>query len=81
MFELAHIDIEGRAAQMALVERVGERVLVDNLAARNIDKDTALLHQREALLVEETRRLRRPLAAHDNEIALRQQAVKLRGPG
>src|SRR5438105_4547294 len=66
---------------MALVERIGERVLIDDLAARHIDKDAALLHQREARLVEEARRLRRPLAAHDDEIALRQQAVELRGAG
>src|ERR1051325_2503307 len=79
MLELADIDIERGAAQMAPVERIGERVLVDDLAARDVDEDAALSHQRKALLVEKARCLRRPLAAHDDEIALRQHAVEFRG--
>src|ERR1051326_7452701 len=79
MLELADIDIERGAAQMAAVERIGERDLVDDLAARYVDEDAALFHQRKALLVEEARCLRRPLAAHDDEVALRQHAVEFRG--
>src|SRR5690242_6630189 len=79
MLELADIDIERGATQMVAVERIGERDLVDDLAARYVDEDAALFHQRKALLVEEARCLRRPLAAHDDEVALRQHAVEVRG--
>src|ERR1051325_1141880 len=79
MLELADIDIERGATQMPPVERIGERILVDDLAARDVDENAALFHQRKALLVEEARCLRGPLAAHDDEIALRQHAVEFRG--
>src|SRR5436305_2705235 len=79
MLELADIDIERGAAQMPPLERIDERALVDDLAARDVDEDAALFHQRKALLVEEARCLRGPLAAHDDEIALRQDAVEFRG--
>src|SRR5439155_20866834 len=79
MLELADIDIERDAAQPTLIERLGERVLIDDLAARDIDQDAALLHQREAVLVEEARRLRRPLTADRDDIGIRQKAVEIGG--
>src|SRR3954453_17492807 len=79
MLELADIDIERDAAQAALIERLGERVLVDDLAARDIDQDAALFHQGETVLVEEPGRLRRPLAADRDDIGIRQKAVEIGG--
>src|SRR6266550_1275389 len=79
MLELADIDIERDAAQTALIERLGERVLVDDLAARDIDQDAALFHQRETVLVEEAGRLGRPLAADRDDIGIRQEAVEIVG--
>jgi hypothetical protein len=37
VFELPDIDIERRPAQMVAPERVGERLLVEDLATRDID--------------------------------------------
>src|SRR3979411_3010350 len=79
MLELADINIERDAAQTALIERLGERILVDDLAARDIDQDAALFHQRETVLVEEARRLRRPLAADRGDICIGEEAVEIRG--
>src|SRR3954452_21949960 len=79
MLELADIDIERDAAHAALIERLGERVLVDDLAARDIDQDAALFHQREPVLVEYPRRLRRPLAADRDDIGIWQKAVEIGG--
>ena len=44
VLELADIDVEHHAAQMLARERIGQRVLVDDLAARDIDQDAARLH-------------------------------------
>src|ERR1700744_527584 len=63
---------------MIMRERVAQRLLVDDLAARDVDEHGARLHQRKAVLVEETGRLRRPMAADHHEIALRQEPVELR---
>src|ERR1700704_251452 len=79
MLELADIDIERDAAQAALIERLGECVLVDDLAARDIGQDAALFHQGETVLVEEPGRLGRPLAADRDDIGIGQKAVELGG--
>src|SRR6516225_7237317 len=65
---------------MTLFERVAECVLLDDFAARDIDEHTARLHQAKAVAVEETVRLRCPLAADHDEIARRQVAVEILGP-
>src|SRR6516165_1352792 len=65
---------------MTLFERVAECVLLDDFAARDIDEHTARLHQAKAAVVEETVRLRCPLAADHDEIAGRQVAVEILGP-
>src|SRR3954449_4963701 len=48
----ADIDIQRRAAQMVALERAEERVLIDDLAPRDVDQHAAALHRREAVLVE-----------------------------
>src|SRR5229473_2009787 len=73
------IDVEHDAAQAALVERPGERGFVDDLAAGDVDEDAAGFHRGKPLLVEEMRRLRRPLAADHDKVALRQQQVEIGG--
>src|SRR6202030_1834223 len=70
------IDVECGTAQMTAFERVGEVVLVDNLAAGDIDEHTPRLHCSKPVFVEETMGLRRPLAADRNEIAVRQIAIE-----
>src|SRR5215471_17394664 len=77
MLEFADIDVEPDAAQVIALERAGERLLVDNLAARDIDEHASGLHRGKTVIVKQTRRLRRPLAANDYEIALRQKSIEV----
>src|SRR5215471_7033709 len=77
MLEFADIDIEPDAAQVTAFERVHERVLVDDLAARDIDEHTSGLHCGKTVVIEQTGRLGRPLAADDDEIALRQKSIEI----
>src|SRR5580700_2737257 len=79
VLELPDIDIERRAAQTIALQRVDECVLIDDLAARDIDQHAPRLHRGKTVLVEEPGGLRRPLAADHNEIALRQKPVEIRG--
>src|ERR1700722_269880 len=79
--EFADIDVERRAAQMIVLKSIGQSILVDDFAARDIDQDAPRLHRREAVLVEEPGCLRRPLAADHHEVALRQKPVDRPGPG
>src|ERR1700747_3229874 len=65
---------------MTSFERVAEGVLVDDFAAGDVDEHAARLHQAKAAVVEETVRLRRPLAADHHEIAGREVAVEIIGP-
>src|SRR5215213_377228 len=74
--ELADIDIQHRAAQMVALQRVEERVLIDDLAPRDVDQHAAALHRREAVLVEQASRFGGPLTAYCDEIALRQKPVE-----
>src|ERR1700736_1327057 len=61
---------------MTAFERVGEVVLVDDLAAGDIDEHTPRLHCSKPVFVEETMGLGRPLAADHDEIAVRQIAME-----
>src|SRR5215212_7834401 len=61
---------------MVAFERAEERVLIDDLAPRDVDQHAAALHRREAVLVEQASRLRGPLTANCDEIALRQKPVE-----
>src|SRR5215831_7359105 len=60
-------------------QRSGQRLLVDDLAARDVDEHAARLHQSETIGVEKAVRLGRPLAADDDKIAVRQKPVELCG--
>src|SRR5689334_13013571 len=64
---------------MIALKRVGEGLLVDDLTAGDVDEHGSRLHYRKAGLVEETGRLRRPLAADHHEIAFRQEPIEILG--
>src|SRR5260221_7772244 len=64
---------------MIALERVGEGLLVDDLTPGDVDEHAPRLHRGKAVLVEETGRLRRPLAADHHEIALRQEPIEITG--
>ena len=79
VLEFADINIERCAAQMIALERVGKRLLVDDLTPGNVDEHASRLHRCKAILVEETGGLRCPLAADHHEIALRQEPIEISG--
>src|SRR5215471_16399505 len=81
MLEFADINIKRCAAQMIALERVGEGLLVDDLTPRDVDEHAPRLHRCKAVLVEETGRLRCPLAADHHEIALGQEPIEIPGAG
>src|ERR1700686_3422806 len=64
---------------MIALERVGEGLLVDDLTPGDVDEHAPRLHRCKAVLVEETGRLRCPLAADHHEIALRQEPIEIPG--
>src|ERR1700730_3532687 len=64
---------------MIALERVGEGLLVDDLTAGDVDEPAPRLHRSKAVLVEETGRLRCPLAADHHEITLRQEPIEIPG--
>jgi MFS family permease len=74
--EFADIDIERHAAQVIALQRVEKGILVDDLATGDVDQHAALLHRGKTGLVEQAHRLRRPLAADHDKIAVRQQPVE-----
>ena len=81
MFELADIDVEHGAAQVVAGQRVSQGVLVDDLAPSNVDEDAVWLHRGKTVFVEQAVRFRRPLATDGNDIAVRQETIKVVGAG
>ena len=77
MLEFPDIDIENDAAQVIALEGISERILVDDLAPGDIDEEAPRLHGGEAILVKESVRLRRPLAADHDDVASRQEPVEI----
>ena len=77
MLEFADIDIERNSAQVIALERIGKSFLVNDRAARYIDEHTSGLHCGKTVVIEQTGRLGRPLAANDDEIALRQKSIEV----
>src|SRR3974377_1984532 len=64
---------------MIALERFGEGLLVDDLTPGDVDEHAPCLHRCKTFLVEETGRLRCPLAADHHEIALRQEPIEIPG--
>src|SRR5215470_5989092 len=64
---------------MIALKRVCEGLLVDDLTPGDVDEHAPRLHRSKAVLVEETGRLRCPLAADHHEIALRQEPIEIAG--
>ena len=54
---LGREDVECGASDLARAERLEERVLVDELAARGVDESDAVTHPRERLRVDRAARL------------------------
>src|SRR5579875_1671408 len=79
MLELADIDIEHGTAQLLAREGLGQRLLVDDLAARDIDQHASGLHQGEPPGIEQPVGFGRPLAADHDKIALPQEPVEVGG--
>src|ERR1700756_4094821 len=65
---------------MLALERIDEGLLVDDLTAGDIDEHAPTLHGCKAILVEEAGRLRCPMAADHNKIALRQEPIEIPRP-
>src|SRR5215469_1440076 len=64
---------------MIALKRVGKGLLVDDLTSGDVDEHAPRLHRSKAVLVEETGRLRCPLAANHHEIALWQEPIEIPG--
>src|SRR5262249_18328680 len=75
--EFADIDVERSASKMTALQRVKERILIDDLAPGDVDQHAAYLHRGKAVLVEQTSRLWRPLTADHHEIAMGQKVVEI----
>src|SRR5229473_4017939 len=77
VLEFTDINIESCAAQVIVLERLGEGPLVDDLAPGDVDDHAPRLHRGKAIRVEEAGCLRRQLAADHYEIAIRQEAIEI----
>ena len=62
---------------MIAAKRIDEGFLVDDLAPGDVDEHAPRLHRGKAVFVKETGRLRRPLAADHNKIAIRQEPIEI----
>ena len=69
-------DVEPRAGDASLAQRLDERVLVDDRAARNVDEEGGRLHQPQPARVEQTARLVRQRAGDDDDVGVREQRLR-----
>jgi hypothetical protein len=79
VLEFTDIDIEHSASYVIAAKRIDEGFLVDDLAPDDVDEHAPRLHRGKAVDVKETGRLRRPLAADHNKIAVRQEPIQFPG--
>src|SRR5712691_10917283 len=70
-------DIERRAADCAVAQRGIDRILVDHLAARDVDEERCRLHQREAACIDQPGGLGAERGAQRHGVAFGQHAVEL----
>ena len=68
---LAREHVQRRARDLPAVQRILQRRVVDQLAARAVDHPHAVTHRRERLRVQEPLRLRRAREMHGDEVGLR----------
>src|SRR5262249_47027004 len=80
VLEFAGVDVKLHAAQPILLQGVGQRLLIDDLAAGDIDQHAADLHALEPLAVEQPVRLRRPLTGNHHEVAVGEEVIELVRP-
>jgi hypothetical protein len=67
------------ASYVIAAKCIDEGFLVDDLAPGDVDECASRLHRGKAVFVKETGRLRRPLAADHNKIAIRQEPIEIPG--
>src|ERR1700688_1019349 len=79
MLELADVYVESGAAQVIMLQSVGQGVFVDDLSTRDVDQDAARFHRGEAVFVEKAGCVRRPLAADRDDVAAWQERVEIGG--
>ena len=72
-------DVERGAGDLAALERLDERVLVDQLAAGDVDDPDAVLHPRELLAPDEAARLRRERRVEGDEVRVGDEVVERLG--
>ncbi len=68
--------VERRAGDAAGVQRVGQRLLLDERAAAGVDEEGRLLHERQPLRVDEALRLRRERAMQAHHVAAAEEVVE-----
>src|SRR5262249_40112677 len=77
--ELALIDIQGDASQCSRGEGGNQGLFVDDLPPRDVGENGAGLHGGEGLAPDHAGRLRRPLAADGDTVALAQECMQAVG--
>ena len=77
VFKLAHIYIQYHTAQMPARQRLGQRRLVHDLAAGDVDQHDPRLHRCKPRHVDQIGGLRRPLTADHHEVALAEKPVEI----
>ena len=71
-------DVERGAGQPAVLERLRERVLVDDAAARGVHEPGTLLHHRELVLPDQPPRVRGAREVDRDEVGLHQERLERR---
>ena len=71
-------DVESRAREVAVVERLGECVLVDDATSGSVHEASPGLHHPELLRSDQSLRLRRPRQVDRHEVRLDQERLERR---
>src|SRR5438128_5124236 len=75
MFELTHIDVQGRPPQLSRCEDGDQRLFVDDFTPRDVHQDGAGLHGRKGLPTDQLGRLRCPLTTDHHAVALLEESM------
>ena len=69
-------DVETCAGDASLAQRLDERVLIDDRAARDVDEEGGRLHQPQPARVEQAARLVGQRAGDDDDVGVREQRLE-----
>src|SRR2546425_1333911 len=75
MFELTHIDVQGRPPQLSRREGSDQRLFVDDFTPRDVHQDRARLHGSKGLPTDQLGRLRCPLTTDHHAVALLEESI------